>query len=92
MGQKAAKRKGKAKAGAKDKIPQGELADIWVGIREQEQVKIQQQAEIIRQKDNELKLKYFEILFKDISGMSEQQKKDHERVCEQIRMMYGLDY
>ena len=91
MGQKAAKRKGKGKAGTKDNVPQGELADIWVGIREQEQIKIQQQAEIIRQKDNELKLKHFEILFKDISGMSEQQKKDHGKVCEQIRMMYGLN-
>ena len=80
IGQKAAKRKGKGKASTSSSS-QLDLSSIETIMKS----KVETLEELVKlRKSQEIRFEY-DILMKDTSNMSEQQRADHEMYCDLIR-------
>ncbi|CAI8600318.1 unnamed protein product [Vicia faba] len=77
MGQKAAKRKGKAK----------EIPNATQDARNKRAATMERLAQ---SKEDELELKAMQIIMKDTSTMSDSQRDIHEKYCNKMKKKYGL--
>lgn len=101
MGQKAAKKNAKAKAKEKATGTSGETSvakvaheyrdiqakrvEVLQKLMEGQDKLVRAQEATARAKEKSAMNKRFEILLRDTSGMTEEQREDHKRICDIIR-------